>query len=250
MSPEDARFDNTFFITPHLVYPVLAGAALLAMVGPGHFDTWLADHIYAWGGQKWAWRDAFLTENVVHILGRNASLALWLLVLVAWLATLGRPAMSALRRPLAYLLLATLVSTLLVSFIKAWSNMDCPWDLLRYGGQRPYVGFFELRPVGLARGRCFPAGHASGGYAWLALYFLFGVVRPGWRWAGLACGLGLGIVFGVSQQLRGAHFLSHDISTAAICWLVSLVLFLMMWRRPSPTLAPTSDAPLTVGGAR
>jgi hypothetical protein len=32
----------------------------------------------------------------------------------------------------------------------------------------------------------------------------------------------MGVVFGATQQLRGAHFLSHDLWTAAICWFNSL----------------------------
>jgi membrane-associated PAP2 superfamily phosphatase len=236
-----AHVDDPLLVVRHLVYAALACVGVLIVAGLGHADLWLADHIYAWGGHQWAWRDAFLTENVVHVFGRNASLSLWVATFVVWLAARRLPAWHALRRPLAYLLLATLLSIALVGFIKSWSNMDCPWDLVRYGGDRPYVGFFELRPVGLDRGRCFPAGHASGGYAWLALYFFFGIVRPRWRWAGLACGAGLGIVFGVSQQIRGAHFLSHDISAAAICWLVAFGLFLVMWRGPMPERVPEMD---------
>jgi membrane-associated PAP2 superfamily phosphatase len=219
--------------------PALACTALLAIIGLGQIDIGLADRIYALGGNQWSWRDAFLAEDVVHVGGRNLSLALWVTTLLAWLVAAWHAHGHALRRPFAYLLLATLVSTLLVSFFKSWSNMDCPWDLVRYGGERPYVGFFSLRPVGLERGRCFPAGHASGGYAWFALYFFFATVRPRWRGFGLAFGAGLGLVFGVSQQLRGAHFLSHDVCTAAICWFVALALHLVMWRRSEPARAPT-----------
>lgn len=35
----------------------------------------------------------------------------------------------------------------------------------------------------------------------------------------LALPLTLGLVFGIGQQLRGAHFLSHDLWTAWLCWL-------------------------------
>lgn len=37
-------------------------------------------------------------------------------------------------------------------------------------------------------------------------------------------------VFGAAQQLRGAHFLSHDLWTLATCWTVSLLLFLVVRR--------------------
>lgn len=150
--------------------------------------------------------------------------------MLAWYAVASyREGWSHLRRPLAYLLLATLAGTLLVAWVKSWSNVDCPWDLFRYGGARPYVDLFSLRPVGLSRGACFPAGHASGGYAWLALYFFLLAVRPSLRWWGLGAGLALGLTFGLSQQLRGAHFLSHDLWTATICWAASAGLSLGFW---------------------
>jgi len=38
-------------------------------------------------------------------------------------------------------------------------------------------------------------------------------------------------VFGVSQQLRGAHFASHDVWTLTICWIVALLLHRAMFAR-------------------
>ena len=217
----------------HLLVPMAVLAALVLWAGPLHGDRWLADRIFAWQGQAWALRDGWLTETVIHAWGRNAVAVAWLALLAAWLLHVRRSRVqSPLRRPLAYLVLAVLTSCLLVSWVKSWSNMDCPWDLLGYGGQREFFGLLDARPPGMERGRCFPAGHASAGYAWLALYFFFLAVAPRWRWAGLSTGLALGLVFGISQQLRGAHFLSHDLATAALCWLVALGLYVVMLRRP------------------
>ena len=148
----------------------------------------------------------------------------WLVVVAAWLVARPRAGLQHWRGPLAYLAVSTLLATAVVAWIKSWSNMDCPWDLLRYGGERPYVGLLGLRPVGLSRGACFPAGHASAGYAWLSLYFFFRATRPRLRWIGLLAGATAGLVFGASQQLRGAHFLSHDVWTAALCWMVAFAL--------------------------
>ena len=159
-----------------------------------------------------------------HVAGRNASVALWCIVVTALAMACMRRHWRAWRRPLACLALSVLLSTALVAWIKSWSNMDCPWDLLRYGGERAYVDLFSARPAGMPRGACFPAGHASGGYAWMAAYFFFLAVRLAWRWHGLVAGLALGLAFGVSQQLRGAHFLSHDLWTAALCWLVAVAV--------------------------
>ncbi len=229
------------FARAHLWWPLLGMSLLIAAWMASHADLWFADQVYHWQGGRWALKKAFLNEDIIHIAGRNLSALAWLSVLVSYAISIHRDSWSHLRRPLAYLLLATLTGTLLVASVKAWSNVDCPWDLLRYGGDRPYIDLFSLRPIGLSRGRCFPAGHASAGYAWLALYFFFLAVRPSLRWWGLAAGLGLGLLFGVSQQLRGAHFLSHDLWTATICWASSTVLSMGFWSN-RPTAAPTHDS--------
>ncbi|WP_386746859.1 phosphatase PAP2 family protein [Agrilutibacter niabensis] len=194
-----------------------------------HGDVWLADHVYAWEGHTWVLRHARVTQQLIHLFGRDLSAMAWLAVLAAWLVATGRTNLAPLRKPLLYLLAATALSTLLVAWIKSWSNMDCPWDLARYGGTRPYIGLFALRPAGLERGVCFPAGHAGAGYTWLALYFFLVVVKPQLRWLGLGIGVAAGLLFGISQQLRGAHFLSHDIAAAAICWACAMALHAAFW---------------------
>jgi membrane-associated PAP2 superfamily phosphatase len=54
------------------------------------------------------------------------------------------------------------------------------------------------------------------------------------RWAADDCacihlqsvGLTAGTVMGVYQMLKGAHYLSHTLVTALVCWLIFL-----LWRR-------------------
>ncbi|MGL4693355.1 MAG: phosphatase PAP2 family protein, partial [Stenotrophomonas maltophilia] len=101
------------------------------------------------------------------------------------------------------------------------------------------------RPAGMPRGVCFPGGHSSAGFAWVSLYFVALMMRPAWRWRGLAVGLLAGGLFGVSQQLRGAHFLSHDLWTLATCWAVSLGLYLLI---EPVRLRECSTAPVSAQG--
>lgn len=215
--------------SPHAAAWMRLAPALLATVAAivaaaSGLDLRLADALYAGQGGHWSLRAAFATERLLHVAGRNASAALWIAVVIALAATWRRPAWRHTRRPLACLALSVLLATALVAWIKSWSGLDCPWDLARYGGERPYVGFFSARSVGQAHGGCFPAGHASGGYAWMASYFFFVAVHPAWRRRGLVAGMALGLMFGVSQQLRGAHFLSHDLWAAALCWLTAVAV--------------------------
>jgi len=224
------------FLLRHAWLPLAVFVALIATIQLTNADWHLATFLYASEGGDWALRKAFLTETLIHRRGHDLSIVLWAGTLVAWLVSLRNPRLRAWRRPLGYLLLAVAASTLAISTLKAVSNMDCPWDVSGLGGTRPHLTLFDLRPHGLPRGRCFPAGHASGGYAWMALYFALLMVRPRWRWFGLAAGAGVGLVYGIAQQLRGAHFLSHDLWTIAICWSIALVLY--VWLRPAEADGP------------
>ncbi len=221
-----AKTSSMLIVAPTML--LLAGAA--ATAGSG-LDTWVADQLYAWQGGTWALRDAFLTSRIAHEAGRDLSTLAWLGVFVAWLSTWWRAGMRHLRAPLMWLLLTTLAASLLVAWTKSLTNMDCPWDLIRYGGDRPFIGLFTARPEGMPRGVCFPAGHASSGYAWLSLVFFLGEMRPRWQAAGLALVVAAGLVFGIAQQLRGAHFLSHDLVTAALCWCVAALAWRFAWPR-------------------
>lgn len=227
-----SRFYRWHLWVPLAVFVV---ASLVLMVF--HGDQWLADRVYALEGHKWALQYAYVTQDLLHAAGRQASKDLWFALLPVLAISMLVPRMSRWRRPLVYLLVASLLSSAVVGLLKRWTDMDCPWDLLRYGGEKAYHGLLAHRTSGMAHGTCFPAGHASAGYGWIALYFFFLAVRPALRWWGLGFALGVGLVFGITQQLRGAHFLSHDVWTLMICWLTALLLYrlLLVRRNSSPT---------------
>lgn len=196
-------------------------AALLAVLAlaavQSGLDRDIADAVYAAQGHAWTLADAPLLRDVLHTGGRHASTLAWLAV-VATAATAGpRTTRAASRQPLLALAASVALATLSVATLKAATHVPCAWDLARYGGAVADAGR-------LARGGCFPAGHAGAGYAWMALYFTAITLAPRWRWWGLGAGVALGLAFGVAQQLRGAHVLSHDLAAAAVCWLAAVLV--------------------------
>lgn len=220
-------------LATHLYLPLALLLIVNAWLVGGGGDFWFADLLYRLEGDHWALQHAWSTNQLIHGVGKWLSQLGVLGVLVATVWSWRAPAHPHRWAWLA-LLSSVAVSTGLVSLFKHVTRMDCPWDLARYGGSRPFYGLLESRH-GLPASGCFPAGHASAGYAWLALYFFALVVAPRWRWPAFALGLGAGLVFGVSQQLRGAHFLSHDLWTLVICWCVPLFLFRLL---PQADLTP------------
>ena len=80
-------------------------------------------------------------------------------------------------------------------------------------------------PGNIAPGRCFPSGHASGGFALLAFHFALRDTdaRASRFW--LVAALALGTMMGWSQMMRGAHFMSHVVWSAWMEWMFLAVLY-------------------------
>ncbi|MBH1492087.1 phosphatase PAP2 family protein [Stenotrophomonas muris] len=222
-SPLASRFAVT-----HFWLPVAIGLPVFTLLMGFGGDQWVADHLFRLEGGHWALQDAWVTRTVVHKAGKWLSTSAALVAILLCVHHWRKGGDRTLRWALLYVVIGMALGTGVISLLKTLVPMECPWDLLRYGGHQPYIGLFTQRPAGMAAQACFPAGHASAGYAWLCLYYFALLWRPSWRWAGLWIGLGTGLVFGIGQQLRGAHFLSHDVATALICWLLSLGLYLIV----------------------
>lgn len=114
-----------------------------------------------------------------------------------------------------------------VSAIKYFSLTSCPWDLVQFGGMAQYVSHWDWGLGDGGPGRCFPSGHATAGFAFLplALPALLSGSRDrrrlGWRLLSVA--LLFGLVCGIAQVLRGAHYPSHVLWSGFICWIVAMV---------------------------
>ena len=108
---------------------------------------------------------------------------------------------------------------------KATTDIHCPSELVRYGGYSPYVKLFEKRPdlPSNLRGRGFPAGHASGGFALMMLAFLW----QGHFYCGLLVGLCAGWTMGIYQMAKGAHFLSHTIVSMLVAWAIIVTILII-----------------------
>ena len=141
------------------------------------------------------------------------------------LASLKCARLRTFRRTCTLLVLALAIVPGTVSILKMTTNVYTPAQTTRYGGKKPYVKLFESYPEGFQQkkpGRGYPAGHASGGFALLVLFFVF--KRPGLRILGLGAGLFVGWAMGLYQMLRGAHYLSHTIVSMLLAWILIVLL--------------------------
>lgn len=219
------------FLRSHLLTLGFLFILLALLLELGSVDLWLADLVYKLSGASWSWRDAWLTHDLIHGGGRALVAVCALLLLFTAACSLFIKSWYKWRQGLFYLLASVIGSALIINILKELTHIDCPWDLLRYGGSQEYVRNFAALPKDMTPGACFPAGHASAGWAWFGLYFFALEYAPRWRKPILSFVLLMGLIFGLGQQLRGAHFLSHDLWTAGICWFVALFLYLLFYHR-------------------
>jgi membrane-associated PAP2 superfamily phosphatase len=209
----------SFAPPPPLLLPTAAALALVFAWDLSGLDLALAG--LAGGPGGFALRHDWLLTVLLHDAMRHAS---WLLVVLLCLGVwwpmgpLARLDFSA-RLQLA---VTTLAAAATVALLKGFSATSCPWDLSAYGGAAPYVPHWSASSDG-GPGHCFPAGHASSGFAFLGGFFTFRAT-PGLARAWLAAALAAGLVLGIGQQLRGAHFMSHTLWTGWLCWLVALCI--------------------------
>ena len=127
-----------------------------------------------------------------------------------------------------FILLCLLLVPAVVGLGKKETHVHCPYQLQEFGGDVPYVTLFEANKYETP-GRCFPAGHASGGFA-LLLFVLIAATRRQ-QMAALAGAMALGWAMGGYQMVNGRHFLSHTLTTILLAWIVILLVHLALFGR-------------------
>jgi membrane-associated PAP2 superfamily phosphatase len=222
---------NAFTFT-HCVVPALLLMSLFVGLEWSGADVWLSAHFYDPINHQWPYKDHWLIQKVLHKGGRLVFFTIVggivLLLLKSYKAD---TALKHYRRSLTYLFLASISGPIIIMILKNHTHIYCPWDLQLFGSAKPYIRWFDAVSAAMPVGHCFPAAHAGSGFTFVSGYFFSLAVQANYKLLGLGFGLILGGLYGFTQQMRGAHFLSHDVIALAICWFMSLILFLLFFRK-------------------
>jgi len=175
-----------------------------------------------------AWRNHWLFERVLHDGAAWCMRAVFVLLAINIVSPL--PLIGAMPRSLRLRWwLVSLGCALLIALLKRQSLISCPWSLAEFGGSAWHIAHGSLAAWWGAGdggpGRCFPAGHASNAFALITGWFALREVSPRVARAWLAGACALGAVFAFTQLVRGAHFASHSLWTAWICWSASALVW-------------------------
>ena len=171
-------------------------------------------------------------EMLGHRFAKTAIVLIWLSLLASVASTHvwphWRPAWTAQRVPMWCAVAGMALGPMIVVALKGLNAYHCPWDLVEFGGGAEFSSgwFVAASEVG----HCFPGGHAASGFSLVALYFLAREMgSPTQRRLMLALTLLVGTAFSLLRMAQGAHFLSHNLWAAAICWAVAALAFMPLY---------------------
>lgn len=188
---------------------------LLIVVKSFHIDFVLADQIYQL--TNWDLKYAFWTETIMHKGARYLVIAVFLYLIYS-LVKMHR---SQAEKNKIYDLTVALISVVLcvasIAILKQIFDADCPWDLLRYGGDKPFFSLFEYSDSNLTSKHCFPASHAGIGYSGIVFFYYLKVNNHHLKKKALLFGVILG---GYLELYNNFVVLTLFLTILALCWFV------------------------------
>jgi len=194
--------------------------------GTSTLDIDLQDLLYNTQTHQW-----FLDKHAepFHFIFYSGIKKLLILIAVILLIVLvffkKHPKIQPYTKGLFIILLSAIFVPLITGGLKKYTNMPCPKHEIHYGGKYPHTTVWEQyeAPYNTFKNiRCWPAGHASGGFALMSLFFLFRRKRN--KILALSTAIIAGWSMGTYKMFIGDHFFSHTLITMLLAWLIILII--------------------------
>lgn len=197
-----------------------------------NLDMIIQDQLYNFETGKWLLDSAEPISRLLLYDGIRVIYILGGLGLTITLVFFGKaPSIKVVKQGLIIVCISMYLIPLMINILKEASDIPCPRDLVHYGGDYPHVTILSGYPAdfqGEPNVECYPAGHASGGFALLSLFFVF--KNPQRRRVAITAVLILSWTVGNYKMIIGDHFISHTFVTMLLSWL--LVLFTALFVNP------------------
>jgi membrane-associated PAP2 superfamily phosphatase len=208
----------------HILVTGLSLILCIAVFEISNIDIYLQDYLYDFGSSQWLLdKNAELPKLIFYDGAKRLIIACSVILLFTLLFFKKSQLVLQHRKGLLVVMLSLILVPSTVGLLKATTNVPCPVDLEHYGGTYPDVSLLDSYPDDFIQKeniRCYPAGHASGGFALLSLVFLFRSRRN--RTIAALSAITIGCSMGIYKMLIGDHFLSHTITTMLLSWFIIL----------------------------
>lgn len=212
--------------TKNIAITLIVLAVSILFFGLTQADILIQSHFYNSQTNQWI---VDTNNEVLKFIFYDGIKRLLIVIAVLFLAGLifgwKKSWMTLYRRGFIIVILSSIFVPLVVGSLKAVTNMPCPKNIENFGGVYPHTCVWEKYSTSAChfeKQKCWPAGHASGGFALLSLIFLFHQ-RKNKILAGIAA-IVIGWSMGGYKMLIGDHFLSHTVITMILAWLIILLI--------------------------
>lgn len=175
---------------------------LLLVFDPGPLDFRL-QHLFYSPAAGFVGSHSWWFEDLLHDRAKQVIIVIAMLAIAGFLLSLWSTRLAVWRRSLGYVVLAMALSTGMVVPLKNLTRVHCPWSLTEFGGTETHTPLLGERAPTTRPGKCWPGGHAAGGFSLLAIYFVFRDRRPRWAKIALLTALGLGTIFSLGTHPAG-----------------------------------------------
>jgi len=199
---------------------------VIALFQLTNLDIYVQDYFYNFETKTWLLDK---NEPILKLFlydGLKVVLILFLLsILISLIFFRKKKIIQEYKKGLIIVLLSGIIVPLCVGALKAVTNTPCPCKIVHFNGDYPDVKVFDSYPkdfVQTSKAKCWPAGHASGGFALLSLFFLFKSAKNQKR--AITFALSIAWSMGLYKMVLGDHFLSHTIITMLLSWLLILII--------------------------
>jgi len=199
---------------------------LIILFGLTDIDVYIQNYFYDSTAHKWILNSNLQPYKFIFYDGAKKFL---ILIAVGFLVVLlffrSKKVIKEHTKGIIIVILSAIIVPITVGMLKKSTNMPCPKNEILYGGKMPRTAVWQSykEPYSkMEKISCWPAGHASGGFALMSLFFLFKSRRR--KWIALATGVTVGWIMGIYKMLIGDHFFSHTVITMVLAWLLILII--------------------------
>lgn len=220
------------FLNKQLFASVVSLISIIILFELTNLDWFVQDFFYNFTQQEWLLdKNNGVLKFIFYIGIKKVLIIFGVAILISVIFLRKTSIVQKYQRGLILVFISLLIIPAVVAGLKAISNTPCPKSIERYNGSYPNVKVFDNYPKSFKQKhkiRCWPAGHASGGFALLSLFFLFKTPKNKKR--ALIFAIFIGWSMGLYKMFIGDHFLSHTIISMILAWIIVLILNLSLQR--------------------
>lgn len=196
-------------------------------------DIDVQEYFYNFKTNIWIWdRNEPISEFFLYSGLKKSLIIFALCILIILIVFWKKEIVKKYRFGLIVIVLSSIIVPFTVISLKNTTNTPCPKNIEHFGGSYPDIKVFDSYPKDFKQNgkiRCWPAGHASGGFALMSLFFLFKKRKN--QIIGLTFAVSIAWLMGLYKMVIGDHFLSHTIITMLISWLEILLIAKIIKRK-------------------